>query len=176
MDERIAVVELADAPRAALAEFLSDFAPGELGPRDFAESKGYHGVDGFVDFWTRLARGPWPELGLVRTDALVLMRGERVAGEALLRYDVTPQLAVNGGNIGYTVRPDDRNRGYATMLFRAALARAAAAGIERALLTVRVDNAPSLRVVEKCGGVAFDEVPFEETVHRRFWVPTGMRV
>jgi predicted acetyltransferase len=173
MDERIGIIDLADVPRAALADFLAEFGPGDFGPRDFAESKGYCGVDGFVEFWTRLVHGPWPELGLVQTDALILMRGERVAGEALFRHNVTPALAINGGNIGYTVRPRDRNRGYATLLLRAALARAAAAGIERALLTVRVDNGPSLRVVEKCDGVPFDEVPFEGTVLRRFWVPTG---
>lgn len=169
----IAVVDLADVPRDALADMLATFAPGEHGPREFAAAQGYCGVDAFVEFWARLREGPWPQLGLVRTDSMILMRGRRALGEVLLRYSTTPKLEINGGNIGYSVRADERNKGYATLMLRAALARAAAGGIERALLTVRTDNSASLRVVAKCGGVAFDEVPFEDGINRRFWVPTG---
>lgn len=171
-EAELAIVALADVPLPALADFLEDFAPGELGPRDFAESLGHVGPAAFASFWSSLAAGPRPELGLVRTDALILMRGERALGEALLRHTLTPRLEQHGGHIGYTVRASERNRGYATLLLRAALARAATAGIERALLTVRTDNAASLRVVEKCGGVLRDEVPYGGGVHRRFWVPT----
>ena len=169
----VAVLDVADVPRDALAELLAAFAPGEHGPRDFAAAQGYCGVDAFVEFWTRLREGPWPQLGLVRTDSLILMRGPRALGEVLIRYGTTSKLEINGGNIGYSVRADERNKGYATLMLRAALARAAAAGIERALLTVRTDNLASLRVVAKCGGIAFDEVPFGDGVNRRFWVPTG---
>jgi predicted acetyltransferase len=172
-EDGLAVVALGDVPLAAVEELLDAFGPGEHGPRDFAAALGYAGARGYVAFWSRLRAGPWPELGLVRTDSLVLLRGSRALGEVRLRHRVTPKLEIDGGHIGYEVRPDERNRGYATLMLHAALARAAAAGIERALLTVRTDNVPSLRVVEKCGGVAFDEVPFGNGMHRRFWMATG---
>jgi GNAT superfamily N-acetyltransferase len=85
---------------------------------------------------------------------------QRVVGEVRVRHRLSERLLVQGGHIGYVVRPDERNRGYATALLRAGLARAAELGIDPALVTVDVTNAPSVRVVEKCGGTVIDVVPW----------------
>jgi predicted acetyltransferase len=49
---------------------------------------------------------------------------------------------------------------------------ARALGIERALLTVDSDNEPSIRVIERNGGVMEDEGIDSTTgkLHRRYWI------
>jgi RimJ/RimL family protein N-acetyltransferase len=59
---------------------------------------------------------------------------------------------VRSAEIGYGVRSDERGRGYATeALVAVSRWMLAEAGIQRAWLTVNVDNVASVRVAEKAG-------------------------
>ncbi len=163
--------------RDSLASFLDEMLArdGAHPPLEFARLNGYDGVEGYITFWRLLAEGPLPA-GIVRTDTFVLLRDGRALGEVRVRHGLTPRLEIDGGTIGYGVRPSERGNGYATQMLRAALVRLNEIGIARALITVNVTNAPSLRVVEKNGAVVRDEVPADAgAVHRRFWIDTGGR-
>jgi RimJ/RimL family protein N-acetyltransferase len=162
--------EMCEALTGFLDEMLA--VDGSHPPLEFARLNGYEGVEGYVTFWRLLAAGPVPA-GIIRTDTLVLLNDGRVLGEVRVRHGLTPRLEIDGGSIGYGVRPSERGKGYATRMLRAAVARAAEIGIARALITVDVTNEPSLRVVAKCGGVVRDEVPADAgAIHRRFWIST----
>jgi predicted acetyltransferase len=158
----------------ALTEYLQEYRAHETHrPFEFAAEHGFAGVAGYIEFCPLGASETPPVAGLVWTDALALLRDGRVLGEIRVRHSLTSDLEIDGGHLGYRVRPSERNRGYATVMLREGLARLRKIGVERALLTVDVTNAPSLRVVEKCGGIARDEVPEGSgPIHRRFWVPT----
>jgi len=164
------------ALRSEVAEFLDAFQAIEPHyPLTFSDANGYAGLDGYIEFWRALSTDAPPIAGLAKTDTLLPMRDGRVLGELRVRHWLTPRLEIEGGNIGYVVRSDERNRGVATAMLREGLRRAAALGLARALLTVRSTNAASLRVVAKCGGVMHDEVPLPEDsgeLNRRFWLPT----
>jgi predicted acetyltransferase len=99
-----------------------------------------------------------------------------VVGRASLRHTLTPPLGQVAGHVGYAVLPEFRNRGYATQILRAAVVFAREElGLDRVLVTCDDDNAASIRVIEKNGGV------FEGTYHdatlrrpkRRYWIDAG---
>jgi ribosomal-protein-alanine N-acetyltransferase len=79
-----------------------------------------------------------------------------------------PPEDVGRAEIGYTVLPAYRGRGYATEAAAALVAYAQAQGLSVVFATVAPGNAPSLRVVAKLGfvqtGVQIDEVDGEELV------------
>jgi predicted acetyltransferase len=75
-----------------------------------------------------------------------------VVGVSNLRHRLTDRLRVEGGHIGYGVRPSARRRGYATELLARTLERARALGIEEALVTCSRGNAGSIGTILKCGG------------------------
>jgi predicted acetyltransferase len=89
-----------------------------------------------------------------------------------LRHELNDVLLYHGGHIGYYVRAAVRGRGYGTVLLALTLAKGRTLGIERFLLTVDSDNAPSIRVIEGNGGLLEDERVDRETGRRfrRYWI------
>jgi predicted acetyltransferase len=96
---------------------------------------------------------------------------DMLAGVSRLRHRLTEDLLSDGGHIGYYVRPAFRGRGHGHTLLRLTLEEAKRLGIERALLTIADDNAPSIRVAERAGGVMEDErVDNHGIPYRRYWI------
>jgi predicted acetyltransferase len=95
-----------------------------------------------------------------------------VVGLSRLRHSLTPQLLIDGGHIGYYVRPGYRGKGHGTTTLKLTLVEARTLGLERVLLTVRPGNTPSVRIIEGQGGLLEDERADPETgaTYRRYWI------
>lgn len=78
--------------------------------------------------------------------------GGEIVGSIRLRHRLTPDLEVEGGHIGYDVRPSRRGRGYATQMLALVLDRAREMDLARVLITCDADNIASARVIQKNGG------------------------
>jgi predicted acetyltransferase len=76
-----------------------------------------------------------------------------VVGMVRMRHYLNDKLLIEGGHIGYYIKTDQRGKGYGTEALRLALAELAGLGEPRALVTVDVNNAPSIKVIEANGGV-----------------------
>lgn len=85
-------------------------------------------------------------------------------GYGKVRHRLTDGLRAEGGHIGYAVRPSARGRGCGRLLLKMLLAEARKLGVRKALVTIRVGNAPSLRVALANGGVV------ERTENERHYV------
>ena len=113
--------------------------------------------------------------GLVPMSRFLFFDGDTLVGQSNLRRRLSPLLHRDGGHIGYAVRPTARRRGHASEILRQTLGEANRIGIARALLTVASTNLPSLRVVEKNGGV-FDAETISHrdgATMRRYWIETA---
>jgi predicted acetyltransferase len=97
-----------------------------------------------------------------------------VVATSRLRHRLVPDLEVEGGHIGYSVRPSLRRRGYGALLLSLTLEKAAGLGMASALVTCDADNVASRRVIEKNGGVFAGEgvSPESGKTVLRYWVPT----
>ena len=109
---------------------------------------------------------------------LLFFESDRLVGGSRLRRRLSPVLHLDGGHIGYEVRPSARRRGYATEILRQTLGKARREGIPKALLTVATTNHPCLRVIEKNGGVFERETlsPRTGETMRRYWIDTAREV
>jgi predicted acetyltransferase len=103
-------------------------------------------------------------------DSYLIFAGDIVIGQVDVRHPLTEHLTQYGGHIGYHVHPGYRNRGVATWALRTALELVVAKGLTEALLTCAHDNAASIRVIEKCGGVRI-----ADSMRRRYLIPIGNR-
>jgi predicted acetyltransferase len=163
-------VRLRDSYIACERELQAD---GRASPRDIAAIE--RAFDAFVA--EQQARREDRNLapGKAPCTELWIVSAGRVVGRANIHHRLTPALEVFGGNIGYSIRPSERGKGYATKALALALARARKLGITEALLTCADDNIASIRVIEKNGGRLVDRVPREGTTTptRRYRISTS---
>lgn len=75
-----------------------------------------------------------------------------VLGGIALRHESARDVDVLG-HVGYGLRPSARGRGLAAKALRDMLGVAKARGMNRVLLSCFVDNVPSVKTIERCGGV-----------------------
>ena len=77
-----------------------------------------------------------------------------------------------GGFVGYSVRPKERGKGYATEILRQALEKFKDAGRDKILISCKNFNDASKRVIEKNEGV-YDSDFFNEEegyTYSKYWV------
>ncbi len=92
-----------------------------------------------------------------------------------LRFWLTPALEADGGHIGYDVRPSSRRRGFGTAALALVLPEARRRGLERVRITVDSNNLPSIKIVERNGGVLSGETLSERTGKpiKQYWIDTS---
>jgi len=98
-----------------------------------------------------------------------------IAACVRLRFWLTPSLEAEGGHIGYDVRPSSRGRGFGTAALGLVLPEARRRGLERVRLTVDSDNLPSIKIIERNGGVLSGEAISGKTGKpiRQYWIDTS---
>lgn len=88
------------------------------------------------------------------------------------RWELKGKLKEVGGHIGYVTRTDKRGQGIMSELLDFALKKYYEKGIHQVLITVRSDNIPSQRTIEKAGGVFESCVSDDGFSWKRYWVAT----
>ena len=74
-------------------------------------------------------------------------------GFGKLRHYLTDKLREEGGHGGYAIRPCERNRGFGTVLLKMMIEEAAKMNMDKLLLTIRINNAASLKVAFNNNGM-----------------------
>jgi len=110
--------------------------------------------------------------GWVPTSTFWMFDAGQLVAAIRVRHRLNAFLEERGGHIGYDVAPSHRRRGLGRRLLELGLAEARKLGLDRALLVVDADNAPSMRIIERCGGVLWDQrsLPGERVPLRRYWI------
>lgn len=108
----------------------------------------------------------------VRQSEFWLFQGERILGSSRLRHRLIPVLELDGGNIGYEIRPSKRRRGFGTALLRLTLREARSIGLPRVLLTTEPTNLGSVGVIRNNGGRFADTSVSPNTgrTMNRYWI------
>ena len=85
---------------------------------------------------------------------------DRIVGVIDLRHELNDFLK-DFGNSGYSVRPSERRKGYATRMLGLIIDRAGEIGMSRIRLSVERTNEPSVKTITKNGGIYERSFTFE---------------
>ena len=102
-------------------------------------------------------------------------KDKTLVGVAHFRHSLNVALSYEGGHIGYSVRPAERNKGYGKIMLKLLLERVKARGLTRILLTCDKANVASVRVIQSNGGRLDSESPRkdEKGITQRYWIDIG---
>lgn len=112
--------------------------------------------------------------GRVQTTQFLAVResDNKVVSMIQVRHSFNEYLEKYAGNIGYSTRPSERRKGYATETLRLTLPFCREIGLDKVLIACEPDNPASRRTILANGGV------YESTVHEpgkdidleRYWI------
>ena len=97
------------------------------------------------------------------------------------RHELSGFSLKYNGQIGYSVRPSERGKGYACQMLSLLLKEAGNLGYKRVLVCCNKANVRSAKVIQKCGGVLENEVVHEFSpvgrpdIIQRYWIETLMQ-
>jgi len=99
---------------------------------------------------------------------------DRVVGMIDLRHRLNEYLTKSwNGHIGYSVRPTERKKGYATEMLRLALEECVGRGISPVIVGCDADNIGSKKTILKHGGVLKHESVQDDKPHLGFEINLG---
>ncbi len=112
-----------------------------------------------------------PEGRVPATQFVAIDESENVVGMLQVRHNInTPYLSKYGGHIGYSVRVDERRKGYAKEMLKQALVWCRNFGLNKVLITCKKENIASAKTILANGGVFESEAQNGELTMLRFWI------
>lgn len=149
----------------ALAYRKEHFQQGEM---IICGSELFDKTESYEEWLTLVTRNADPKTvseNWVVTDTFFAVResDNRIIGMIDLRHTLNEFLK-DLGNCGYSVRPSERRKGYATEMLCKLIGEARAAGMKDLQISVEKENTASRKVIEKNGGVYERSFSYENEI------------
>ena len=93
-----------------------------------------------------------------------------IVGMIDIRHYLNEYLTQVGGNIGYSVRKSERNKGYAKQMLKLALEKCKELKIKKVLITCDEDNIASEKVILSANAKLEDIRNVDGENKKRFWI------
>ena len=154
---------------------MSELIPGIdrfEGIRDFEKIEKLSFNDWIDDLEKNKYEKNLPESYSPHTLYLAINDNNKIVGAIGIRWKQVPVLMAFGGLIGYSVRPSQRGKGYASEMLKLALDKFKNTNIENILISCKDFNIASKKVIEKNGGIFENTYSNDDDgyTYLRYWI------
>lgn len=112
-----------------------------------------------------------PEGYVPATQFLAIRKNDsKLVGMIQVRHALTPHLERIGGHVGYSIAPDERRKGYATMMLILCLDVCKKLGIDKVRVSCVKSNIASRGVILNCGGEYDGDSEYDGQTFERYWI------
>ena len=151
---------------------------GEMSKEKYLEWLNAHNTDFFEKYLEKMKQR---EIGQGEEDIkginfyqYYLIENDEIIGTSSIRTNIECNNYFNkySGNIGYTIIPSKRQKGYGTIFLHLLLQKCKELGIKEVMLVCKVDNFGSQRVIENNLGSYIDTVldPCDNEYYKRYLI------
>lgn len=149
-------------------DYVAEWGQSRMVPSSFSLT----GHNCYEDYLTALAiREKGNDRWLPSTNYFLVSDQDYILALVDIRHELNDFLLNVGGHIGYSVRPSERRKGYATRILAKALEKCKELNMTRVLVTCDEDNIGSAKTILNNGGVEDESFPEADgNVKRRFWI------
>lgn len=82
---------------------------------------------------------------------------KQLIGFSNIRHYLTPASSIEGGHIGYSIRPSERKKGFGKLQLKLILKKCLQIGIKEVMITCDFDNIASAKIIEANHGIRVGE-------------------
>lgn len=103
---------------------------------------------------------------------LVRISDNKIIGMINIRHKLNEVLLKEGGHIGYSVRPTEREKGYGTVMLKLGLERCKELKLDKIFITCDKINLASAKIIQRNNGILENEI-YSETygeIIQRYWI------
>jgi predicted acetyltransferase len=100
---------------------------------------------------------------------------DEIVGTIRYRKSLNEYTVIDGGHIGFDIRPSYRRNGYGNIILNKMLEILYERNVDKVLVTCELDNVGSKRIIEKNSGFFENEQISKRTnkMVRRYWIKTN---
>lgn len=112
--------------------------------------------------------------GRVPANTYFLIRkvNNEIIGMINIRHRLNEFLLNEGGHIGYSIRPTEREKGYGTLILKLGLGKCKELNLKEVLITCDKTNIASAKIIQNNNGILDNEI-YSETfaeIIQRYWI------
>jgi predicted acetyltransferase len=156
--------------KQAMLEFAQEFVDADDGTH-INGSGGFQKYKSYEEWLGNINTGKARTGILVPASTYFGVCADKIVGIIDIRHKLNKSLLKIGGHIGYSVRPFERRKGYASAMLALALDECKKLNIKKALVTCNADNIASARTIIKNGGIFENEVAEDNgRLVQRYWI------
>lgn len=149
-----------------ILEMLEKMSKDENGPLRSYGAINKVTIIGFLQRLYNHAFGINMQEGDIQVLTFWVYDSKTLIGMAKLRMGLTPELEKQGGNLGYYIKPEYRNKGYVPLIVSELIEEGKKRGLKQILMTAKYDDFSMIELIMDNGGV--EEEADGEML--RFWI------
>ena len=131
----------------------------------------YNDYEKWLEFLNEISK---PKNGDIPRSTFFVIRecDNKIVGMCNIRHKLNDFLLKEYGNIGYSVRPTERNKGYANQILHLALTKCKEIGLRKVLLVCAKNNIASEKTIKHNGGIYWNKIDTkcEGKDTQRYWI------